>query len=147
MEMTAAAVTHRQPLPEYSRDTADGVHATAGRHDREGTGLMWRAIGALGPLIAAAILRTDRRIQSELLLAQAVSADRAAAIDARSALKRWRLNRLTGVGAVHAVENARYYWDEAGWQRYRRQRRRRALSILGVLLVAIAFLWWRGELG
>jgi hypothetical protein len=108
---------------------------------------MWRAIGALGPFIAAAILRTDRRIESELLLAEAVSADRAAAIDARSPLVRWRLSRLTGVGAVHAVESARYYWDEAGWQRYRRQRRLRALSILGLLLVAIGFLWWRGKLG
>jgi hypothetical protein len=103
---------------------------------------MLRGFIALGPLIAAAIVRTDRRIQRDLLRAQAVSPDRAATIDARSPLVRWRLSRLTGAGAVHAVESARYYWDEAGWQQYRQQRRRRAFSIIGVFMVAVAVLWW-----
>jgi hypothetical protein len=102
---------------------------------------------ALGPVIAAVIVRTDRRIQHDLLRAQAVSADRAAAIDARSPLVRWRLSRLTGAGAVHAVESARYYWDEAGWQQYRHQRQRRAVTIVGTLIVAVALLWWLGTFG
>jgi hypothetical protein len=108
---------------------------------------MLQPIALLGPLIAAAIVRTDRRIQRDLLRAQAVSPDRAAAIDTRSPLVRWRLSRLTGAGAVHAVESARYYWDEAGWQQYRQRRRRRALIIFGTFAVAVALLWWRGKFG
>lgn len=108
---------------------------------------MWRPLILLGPLIAAAIVRTDRRIQRDLLLAQAVSPDRAAAIDVRSPLARWRLSRLTAAGAVHAVESARYYWDEAGWQQYRRQRRRRALTIVGLFTIAVALLWGLGTFG
>ena len=108
---------------------------------------MWRPFIALGPLIAAAIVRTDRRIQRDLLRAQAVSPDRATAIDARSPLTRWRLSRLTAAGAVHAVESARYYWDEAGWEQYGRQRRRRALSIVGLFMIAVALLWWLGWFG
>jgi hypothetical protein len=109
---------------------------------------MWPGIGALGPLVAAAIVGTDRRIQNQLRQAQAVEPDRAAAIAAHSPLVRWRLSRLTAVGAVHAVADGRYYLDEAGWQQYRWQRRRRALSIVGGVLVAtLGFLWWRGRLG
>jgi hypothetical protein len=108
---------------------------------------MLRPLILLGPVIAAAIVRTDRRIQRDLLLAQAVSPDRAAAIDARSPLARWRLRRLTAARVVHVVESARYYWDEAGWQQYRRQRRRRALTIVGLFMIAVALLWSLGTFG
>jgi hypothetical protein len=108
---------------------------------------MLQPLAALGPLIAAVIVRTDRRIQRDLLRVQAVSPDRAAAIDTRSPLVRWRLSRLTGGGAVHAVESARYYWDEAGWQQYRQRRRQRAFSIIGMFMVAVALLWWLGTFG
>ncbi len=108
---------------------------------------MWAGIGAVGPLIAAAILGTDRRIQKKLRRAQAVAPDRATAIAARSPLVRWRLSRLTAVGAVHAVAGGRYYLDEAGWTEYRWQRRRRALVVGGVLVAALGILWWTGRMG
>lgn len=109
---------------------------------------MWPGVGALGPLLAAAIVGTDRRIRNQLRQAQAVEPGRATAIAAHSPLVRWRLSRLTAVGAVHAVADGRYYLDEAGWQQYRRQRRRRALSIVGgALLATLGILWWQGSLG
>jgi hypothetical protein len=107
---------------------------------------MWAGIGALGPLVAAAIVGTDRRIQRKLRQAQAVAPDRATAIAGHSPLVRWRLSRLTAVGAVHALADGRYYLDEAGWQRYRWRRRRRAL--VGGALVATLWIFWRqGWLG
>jgi hypothetical protein len=108
---------------------------------------MWQGIGALGPLVAAAIVGTDRRIGNQLRQAQAVEPGRAAAIATRSPLVRWRLSRLIAVGAIGAVAEGRYYLDEAGWLRYRRQRRRRALVVGGVLAATIGILWRLGRLG
>jgi hypothetical protein len=103
-----------------------------------------RSLVLLGPLLAGAIRRADRRIESELRDGQATSPDRAVTFSARSPLARWRLNRLIHGGVVHALDAGRYYWDEDAWPEYRRQRRRRALTIVTALLVVIGILWWQG---
>lgn len=108
---------------------------------------MWPGISALGPLLAAAIVGTDRRIHKQLTQAQALEPGCATAIATHSPLVRWRLRRLASVGAVHAVSGGRYYLDEAGWQQYRRRRHRRAINITGVLLAILGILWWQGRLG
>jgi hypothetical protein len=103
-----------------------------------------RSIIVFSPLVAAAVRRADRRIENELRHGQAMSPDRAITLSGRSPIGRWRLSRLTSAGVVHAVDAARYYWDENAWVEYRRARRRRAFTIVGVLLVAIVLLWWQG---
>jgi hypothetical protein len=107
---------------------------------------MWPGLTALGPVVAAAIIGTDRRIRNQMRQARATTPDRATAIAVRWALVRWRLGRLTAVGAVRAVAGGRYYLDEAGWLQYRRQRRRRGLIVAGVLMAALAIFWWQGWL-
>jgi hypothetical protein len=103
-----------------------------------------RSLGVFGPLIAAVIRRADRRIQEELRHGQATSPDRAVTLAQRSPIGRWRLSRLMRAGVVRTVATDRYYWEESAWPLYRRARRRRALSVLSLLLIAIAILWWQG---
>jgi len=103
---------------------------------------MWTGIGAIGPVLAAAIVGTDRRIRNQLLEAHAVEPARATAIATGSPLVRWRLSRLTSVGAVHVVAGGCYHLDEAGWLRYRRRRRRNVGVVVAILAAVLGFLWW-----
>ena len=106
-----------------------------------------QALAALAPVIGAAIRGAERRIQRELRRAHADSPARAVAIGKRSPLVRWQLARLTRAGVVRPVPGDRHYWNEESWQRYRRARRWRALTVVGVMLVIVALLWWRGVFG
>ena len=97
---------------------------------------MWAGIGAVGPLLAAAILGTDRRIQKKLRRAQAARGPcdcdlgpfAAGALATESA-------DVARCGPCRS--GGRYYLDEAGWAQYRWQRRRRALVVGGVLVAAL----------
>jgi hypothetical protein len=109
---------------------------------------MWPISGAIFPVLAAAVLGTDRRILRRLRAARATSPGEAVVITSGSPLMRWRLGRLAGAGALHSVEHDRYYLDEEGWRRFRQRRRLRALRIIGVALVLAAlFYLWRTRAG
>ena len=108
---------------------------------------MWRILVLLGPLLGAAIRRAERRIQDQLLRAQAVSADTAVGVVELPAIARWRLSRLQRVGVVRTVDGERFYWDEAAWNTYRRLRRRRALTLVGVVVGGFALVWLFAALG
>lgn len=99
------------------------------------------SVSSLVPaLLAAAIVGTDRRIRLALIAAGANSGDTAIALGAPRILRRWRLRRLVGAGAVGMTKAGDYYLDAEGWRLFRHQRRRRALwAITGVL--ALAALW------
>ena len=101
-------------------------------------------VGAIGPVIAAAIVGTDRRIHRQLKTAAATTPAQAIALPTRSPLWRWRLRRLVGAGAVQVETSGLYYLDLVGWQRYRARRRLRAVSVIGVVLTVAAYLWWHG---
>jgi len=103
------------------------------------------AFVGIGPVIAAAIVATDRRIHRQLESAGATTAERAIVFTTGSPLIRWRLRRLSRAGAVQVEAGGRHYLDPVGWRQYRRQRRVRALSVLGVVLMAVGYLWWRGR--
>jgi hypothetical protein len=106
-----------------------------------------RSVALLAPLLGAAIRRADSRIQNELRDAEATSPDRATTLSLRSPIARWRLGRLTREGVVHALDAGRYYWDENAWGEFRRARRRRALAVIAVLVLAVGVLWWQGIVG
>ena len=99
-----------------------------------------RLIGALGPVVAAAILGTDRRIVRTLRRAAAQDAG-AMPLDTRSQLIAWRLRRLRNAGPLQEVDG-RSLLLEDGWRNYRARRRARALTILPIVVAAALALLW-----
>ncbi len=100
-----------------------------------------RLLAALAPIAAMAFVRTDRRLISALRAAGAVGHGTASTLEATSPLARWRLSRLISAGAIRAADAGRYYFDAAGYQRFRHARRRRAMGLLGLVLAAMLVFW------
>lgn len=98
-------------------------------------------LGALGPALGAAIVRTDRRIVRDLRSANATSANRAIVLGGLR-LRRLRTGRLTSAGALRATADGRHWLDEAGWRAYRAARRRRVLIAVTLALLAMALGIW-----
>ena len=98
-------------------------------------------ITPLGPVLAAAILRTDRRIVRRLRRASATEPARAVAFGNPNALVAWRLRRLLGAGALAMPVSGSYFIVEPGWRAYRARRRRRALTMLAIV-AAIFLVYW-----
>ena len=98
-------------------------------------------LAPLGPLIAAAIVGTDRKIIAHLRSAGAVTPERATPLHFRRPLAGWRIRRLVAGGALGNPSPDQYFLVEAGWQAYGRIRRRRALTIIAIVaaLAAIYF--------
>lgn len=92
-------------------------------------------------LLAAAILRTDRRIVKQLRSADALSPERAMELSVPPAIGPWRLRRLVQVAAIGKAESSRYFLQSEGYERYQQQRRRRGLIVMGVLLLLLAAIW------
>ena len=104
---------------------------------------MLQGIAILPALVAAAILRTDRRLVQTLRSASALSAAGAIVLAPRNTLHRWRLRRLAQVGAVHVgTTPGSIYLDESGWHAYRSMRRRRLLLVVLALVPIIALVWY-----
>jgi len=61
-------------------------------------------------------------------------------------LDRWVLRRLVRNGAATLVDEGRYAFIPDGYAAFRVRRRVRALALMGLLLGAVAVLWWRGIL-
>ena len=96
---------------------------------------MLRALSPFFLVIAVLILTTDRRIIRALREVQATSPDGGVPLQPRNAIWRWRLRRLLGHGAVALVEGTDLmYLDETKWQAFRAWRRRRALTILAIVI-------------
>ena len=98
-------------------------------------------LAPLGPLIAAAIIGTDRKIIAHLRSAGAVTPERATPLELRRPLAGWRTRRLLAAGALGNPSPDRYFLVEEGWQAYGRIRRRRGLTIVAIVvgLFAIYF--------
>jgi hypothetical protein len=101
-----------------------------------------RVIASVGWVLAVALLATERRLIRRLRRAAAVSPATAVRLQVRSPITRFRLARLRRAEAVVAAGPERFYLDPAGYGRYRRARRRRALTVLAVALPLIVVLWW-----
>ena len=108
---------------------------------------MFQGIALLPALFGAMIVRTDRRIVQALRAADATSAAAAVPLDTHSPLRRWRLGRLVRGGGVQTAGTDRYYIDEIAWDSYRARRRRRAFTVLAILVpLALLFIWWTTSL-
>ena len=97
-----------------------------------------KVLAPLGPLIAAAIVGTDRKIIYHLRSAGANTPDRATAIHLRRPLVGWRTRRLLAAGALGNPSPDLYFLIEDGWQAYGRIRRRRALTVIATVAVLAA---------
>jgi hypothetical protein len=93
-------------------------------------------------IIAAALLRHDRRLIRRLRREGALSPETAVSLPPRNVIAQWRLKRLMGTGAVVRVRDTqRVYLDESAWRAFRSSRRRVALVLLGGVLAAW-LVWW-----
>lgn len=104
---------------------------------------MVQGIAIFPAIFAALILRTDRRIIRALRAAQATSASAAIPLDTGTPLIIWRLERLIRKGAVQTTGTDRYYINEIAWRIYRSQRRRRAITMIVILVpLTLLLIWW-----
>lgn len=103
---------------------------------------MLPGLSAIPALFAAMVLRTDRRLVARLRAAGALSPTTAMSLELSHALARWRLARLQSVGAVGRNTTGDVFLSETGWTAYRRQRRRRVLVALAVIVPFAVVLAW-----
>jgi hypothetical protein len=101
-----------------------------------------RLIAALGWLFAAAMLAAERRLIRRLRQVAAISPDTATPLSPKSPIARLRLTRLRHAGAVIEAGSERYYLDAVGFTNYRRSRRRRALTAIGIVITLFLIFWW-----
>lgn len=99
------------------------------------------AVGSQFPaVLAALILATDKKIVQRLRAAGATSAGHAIAFDPPGPVGRARLRRMVSAGAVRQTSPTRYYLDENGYAAWRAVRKKRALTVLAIMVVVIAML-------
>jgi len=89
-------------------------------------------------LLAALVLRTDRSIVSQLRNAKATSVETASQVRLPPAIGRWRLRRLSSIGALVVVESGRFFLREDKYADYQRRRKQKALLVAGVVLLLLA---------
>ena len=104
---------------------------------------MLQSLTPLFMILAVLILSTDRRIVRALRDQGAYTPESAVPLPPRNAIWRWRLRRLVGHRAVVRVDHGNLvYLDDAAWQEYRSWRRRRALTILAIVIPLLLLLTW-----
>jgi hypothetical protein len=91
-----------------------------------------QAAGAIVGVLASAFTVVEKRLLARFRSAGATSPEDAMEAPSLGALLRWRVSRLTSVGAVVVVGDGRIYLDE---ETYASLRKRRA--VLGVTLVVV----------
>jgi hypothetical protein len=100
------------------------------------------AIPSLIPLfVVVAMRRSEARIHRQLADARALTAESAIPLSLSRSIDRRRLQSLIHGGAVRLAADSRHFLDSDGWGNYRRNRRRRALLALSVVvaLVGVGF--------
>ena len=99
-------------------------------------------IPSLIPLfVVVAMRRAEANIYRQLAAAGAFTAESAIQLSPSRSLERRRLDGLIRGGAVRLTASSRYFLDADGWNSYHRNRRRRALLAMSVVvaLVGVAF--------
>jgi hypothetical protein len=88
-------------------------------------------------IVVVAMRRAEERIHRQLADARAFSAETAIPLSPGRSIERRRLQGLIRGGAVRLAANERHFIDADGWSNYRRNRRRRALIALSVVLALV----------
>ena len=95
-------------------------------------------IPSLLPLfIAVAMRRAETRIYRQLADAGALTAESAIQLSPSRSFERRRLQGLIRGGAVRLTANSRHFLDIDGWSSYQRNRRRRVLFAMSVVVALI----------
>ncbi len=93
-------------------------------------------IGALGTIIGAAETRLIRRFRQS----GAVSREHPFRPEKLNPLFRWRLSRLMSAGVIVPVDDASYYLDPEQFAVMKKDRRKRAFIMLGLLTMVFLVL-------
>ena len=96
------------------------------------------AIPSLIPLVVVvAMRRAEARIYRQLVDAGACTAESSIQLSLPRSIHRRRLQGLIHGGAVRLTANGLHFLDKDGWGNYQRNRRRRALLALSVVVALI----------
>ncbi len=104
------------------------------------------AITSLIPLfVVVAMRRAEASIYRQLADARAFTAESAIQLSLSRSLERRRLQGLIRGCAVRLTANSRHFLDADGWSNYQRNRRRRGLLAMSVVLalfgIGVAVFW------
>ena len=88
-------------------------------------------------LVVVAMRRAEASIYRKLADARAVTAESAIQLSLSRSLERRRLQGLIRGGAVRLTANSRHFLDADGWSNYQRNRRRRVLLAMSVVVALI----------
>ena len=95
-------------------------------------------IPSLLPLfMVVAMRRAEERIHRQLESAGAIRAEAAIPLALTRSFDRRRLQGLLGGGAVRQAANGHYYLDVDGWSTHKKNRQRRALVALSVVVALL----------
>jgi len=106
-------------------------------------------IPSLIPLVVVvAMRRAEARIYRQLADARALTAESAIELSLGRSIDRRRLQGLIHGGAVRLAADSRHFLDSEGWASYQRNRRRRVLLALSVVVAlvgvgfAVSYIMW-----
>lgn len=96
---------------------------------------------------AAVILIRQNKMVRRFREAQATDLEHAVALEALGERHSWLFDRMARHGVFLSAPGGRFYMDERAADEFFVQRRKRALFILGCLLLALLLLWQFGFFG
>ena len=99
-------------------------------------------------LVVAAMRRAEARIHRQLVDAGALTAESAIPLSLGRPFAKARLQALVSAGAVRPAADGRHFLDANAWNTHQRNRRRRALlavvivlALIGIAASVIVALW------
>ena len=103
-----------------------------------------QALAIVPMALAARLRRLERRTITQV--SRAATADAAVSLRERGAAAQFVQHRLHRAGVLLDAGNGRYYFSKPAYDRFRRNRRKRALVLIGIVLIGMAVLYWRGDI-
>ena len=99
-----------------------------------------RASSPVVLVLLAPILVTRRRLIRAFKSAAATSPESAITPRLRGPMRRWWLKRLSRAGVLRSTPDGTYWLDPEAWRIYRSIRRRRAVTVLVVILLSMVLI-------